>query len=145
MLEALFSFSTEFSSLLVLKEDRQIDSSEDSGMYFVKLLKNKTVENFVVSFLDNAKRIIKTEIMQVGTIDSATVYPREILKRALLLQASSVVLAHNHPGGRLSPSGHDIHMTHCVNESLKTLDIELCDHVIVADDNYYSFAENGIL
>jgi DNA repair protein RadC len=126
-------------------EKPKLDSSEKAGRFSISLFVDKPYECFYLIGLDSGKRLIKTVLLNEGTIDSATVYPRNIAEEVILGKASSVILAHNHPGGRLSPSGQDIHTTHIIKESLKTFEVEVDDHIIAADNHYYSFAENGIL
>ena len=107
-------------------------------------LAHKAHEVFYVLFLDNRHRIIAEEEMFRGTIDSASVYPREVVKRALQHNAGSVILAHNHPSGVVEPSQSDIAITNRLLEILKLVDITVLDHFVVGKD-VYSFAEHGRL
>jgi len=103
------------------------------------------VEEFRVIFLDAKLQIIKEKIMQRGSVNSVSVHPREVLKEAINCNAISVVLMHNHPGGKAQPSMRDLEVTKQIIESLKTVDINVNDHIIITEDNYYSFLEQGIL
>ena len=94
--------------------------------------------------MDNGNRIIATKNVSVGTVNEAPVYPREIAKLALSYDSSSVMLAHNHPGGSTRPSQADIQVTNNIVNSLDSLGIRVMDHIIVADDKFISFAETGL-
>jgi DNA repair protein RadC len=95
-------------------------------------------EQFRVLFLDKRNRLIADELQQVGTIDHAPVYPREVVKRALELSATAVILVHNHPSGDPTPSRSDIQMTHAIIEVAKPLGIVVHDHIIVGKDGHAS-------
>lgn len=100
------------------------------------------VEELHVLFLDNKLRIIKEELMQRGTINCVAIHPREIIKVALELKASALIMVHNHPSGDVTPSRADIDMTRNVKEACKSVKIILCDHLIIGRNNYYSFSEH---
>lgn len=102
-------------------------------------------EVFTVIFLTTQLSLIACENMFRGTIDSSSVYPREVAKRALALNAASVVLAHNHPSGNITPSQADRAITERLQSALALIDIRVLDHVIVTADSSYSFAEQGLL
>jgi DNA repair protein RadC len=101
------------------------------------------VENFVVLYLDNQNALIECVIEAIGTIDRASVYPRNIAKGALIRNASTVILGHNHPSGITAPSQADFTITRRIQEALNLFNIKVLDHVIVAGGNSHSFAENG--
>lgn len=101
------------------------------------------VEHFLVLYLNNQNHLIESVIESTGTIDAASVYPRNIAKRALELGACSVVLSHNHPSGICKPSQADRNITKKLQEGLRFLDINVLDHVIVSGGDSYSFAEMG--
>ena len=106
---------------------------------------NETVEKMRILFLDKGLRLIHDEIHQKGTVDHIPVFPREILKRALDLNASSVVMMHNHPSGDASPSSADIEATKEVRRLLETVGIEFVDHLIIGkSQNVYSFRAHSI-
>ncbi len=106
---------------------------------------NKQTEEFHVLYLDTKCQLIKDETHSTGTINSSSVYPREILKRVLDNGASSIIIVHNHPTGDTSPSNADINITRKIKESLKTIDVPLHDHLIVGKGNYFSFKSLGLL
>ncbi len=98
----------------------------------------ESVENFRVLFLDQKNRLIEDKLVQTGTVDRASVYPREIVKWALRLESKSVILVHNHPSGDPTPSRSDIDLTEKVARSLRTVDIRLHDHLVIARGRYVS-------
>lgn len=95
-------------------------------------------------YLDRKNRLIKDDVDE-GTVDHVPVYPREIARKALVLGASSVILAHNHPSGDPTPSSSDVAMTKQVVEALRTLDINVHDHLIVGADRTVSLRQLGLL
>lgn len=102
-------------------------------------------EVFACLFLDNQHRVIKFEELFKGTIDGASVYPREVVKKALALNAAAVILAHNHPSGLAEPSQADLRITEKLKSALLLVDIRVLDHMIIGDGEVMSFAESGIL
>jgi len=102
-------------------------------------------EVFHVLFLDKKNQLIADERMGAGTVDHAPVYPREVVRRALELSASALVLAHNHPSGDASPSPADVEMTRQVVAAAKALQIAVHDHLIVAGDQVASLRSLGLM
>jgi DNA repair protein RadC len=100
-------------------------------------------EMFCVIFLDKRHRLIEFKEMFRGTIDGASVHPREVVKTALELNAAAVICAHNHPSGNTSPSSQDALITSKLKESLAMFDIRLLDHLIATATDCYSMAEHG--
>jgi DNA repair protein RadC len=113
--------------------------------YLRASLGHERTEQFRVLFLDAQARLITDEIMGRGTINHAPVYPREIARRALELQASTVILAHNHPSGSTEASRDDIAMTRDVRRALQVLGVVLHDHLIVTGDACISMQQQGLL
>lgn len=101
-------------------------------------------EHFAVFFLDNQLRLIEYKILFSGTINSCPVFAREIIKEALRLNASALIIAHNHPSGDPTPSSADIAMTKQIKEIVKVLDIRLLDHLVVGQYDVISFEEEYI-
>ena len=95
-------------------------------------------EAFRVLFLDKRNQLIADEVQQTGTVDHTPVYPREVVKRALELSATAIILVHNHPSGDPSPSRADIEMTQAIVEVAKPLGIAVHDHIIVGRDGHAS-------
>jgi DNA repair protein RadC len=102
-------------------------------------------EVFGCIFLDNQHRVLCFEEMFRGTISSAHIYPREVVKQALAANAAAVIFAHNHPSGITDPSEADKHITQKLKLSLDTVDIRVLDHFIIGGGNSYSFAEHGLV
>jgi len=96
-------------------------------------------EQFRLLFLDKRNQLIADEVQQVGTVDHTPVYPREVVKRALELSATALILVHNHPSGDPTPSGADIQMTQAIIDVAKPLGISVHDHIIVGKDGHASF------
>lgn len=102
-------------------------------------------ELFSVLYLDTSNRVIELSTLFSGTIDSASIYPREVVKKALMLNATNVILTHNHPSGALQPSQADKAITERIKEALKLIDISILDHVIVSTEGTFSFAEHSLI
>jgi DNA repair protein RadC len=102
-------------------------------------------EEFGVLFLDSQLRVLVFEAMFRGTLAQSSVYPREVVKRALALNAGAVVLAHNHPSGTAEPSRADQHLTATMKDALALVDVLVIDHMVVGDPDVVSFAERGML
>lgn len=102
-------------------------------------------EQFRVLFLNRKNQLIADEVQQVGTVDHAPVYPREIVRRALELGATALILVHNHPSGDPSPSDSDISMTEEIIRAARTLDVVVHDHLIIAKSGHASFKAMGLL
>jgi DNA repair protein RadC len=102
-------------------------------------------EVFSVLFLDSQHRMLKLEEMFRGTLSQTSVYPREIVRRALELHAAAVILAHNHPSGVAEPSRADEYLTQQLKSALQLVDVQVLDHMIVAGSQVVSFAERGLL
>jgi DNA repair protein RadC len=102
-------------------------------------------EVFAVLFLDNQHRLIRLETMFRGTVSQTAVYPREVARRALELNAAAVILSHNHPSGSAEPSRADEHLTQQLKSALALIDVRVLDHLIVAGGGVLSFAERGLM
>jgi DNA repair protein RadC len=96
-------------------------------------------------FLDNRHRVISFDQMFTGTIDGASVHPREVVKRALQHNAAAVILTHNHPSGIAEPSRADISLTRRLTDSLALIDVRVLDHIVVGGVETVSFAERGLI
>lgn len=108
-------------------------------------LGHKGTEEFWVVFMDTKNRIISWEQVSRGTTNATALFPREVAALALRLEATNIILVHNHPGGSAQPSGEDTRLTAMVAEACKSLDITVHDHIIVTDHDYYSFNQAGRL
>ena len=103
------------------------------------------VEQFRILFLDKKNSLIADEVQQTGTVDHTPVYPREVVKRALELHATALILVHNHPSGDPTPSRADIEMTAAVRDAAAVLDIVLHDHIILGNGRTTSFRRDGLM
>lgn len=122
-----------------------LTSSANAGEYAKSLFVGRTYEAFYLICLDAQNRVNYAALVHEGTINEAPVYPRLIVETALRHQANSVILAHNHPGGTMGPSGADVEVTKRVAAALEGMSIRVSDHIIVAGDQYFSFVENNLL
>lgn len=113
--------------------------------YLRLMIGNQTHESFAVVFLDVKNRLIAAEELFCGTLTHTAVYPREVVKAAIARNAAAVILAHNHPSGTSEPSQADHSLTQVLKQSLGLIDVRVLDHLIVAGNVVYSFAEHGQL
>ncbi|MGX2028986.1 MULTISPECIES: RadC family protein [Methylocaldum] len=128
-----------------LRRGSALTSPDLTRRYLAAQLRSHPHEVFAALFLDNQHRIIEFEELFRGTIDGASVYPREVVKKALSFNAAAVIFAHNHPSGIAEPSEADKHITHRLKQALSLIDIRVLDHFIVGDGEAYSFAEHGLI
>jgi DNA repair protein RadC len=122
-----------------------VQSSKDIAQYLKALLKDFTYEVFAVLFLNQANKVNHFEIISRGGITGTVADPRIILKKALEEDATSIVLSHNHPSGSLKPSRADEALTQKIKEAATYFDIKVIDHIIVSEEGFYSFADEGLL
>ncbi|MBS1755327.1 MAG: DNA repair protein RadC [Ferruginibacter sp.] len=122
-----------------------IKESKDVAKYLQTQLKDYTYEVFAVLFLNQANKINHFEIVSKGGITGTVADPRIILKKALDNNATSLVLCHNHPSGNLRPSKADEELTKKIAEAARYLDIKVIDHIIVSEEGFYSFADDGLI
>lgn len=122
-----------------------IKSSREIAEYLKALIKDYSYEVFAVVFLNRANKIKHFEIISRGGITGTVADPRIVLKKALEEDATSIVLCHNHPSGNLKPSISDEELTKKIKEAAAYMDIKVIDHIIVSEEGYYSFADDGIL
>lgn len=113
--------------------------------YCMLQMARETNEQFRILFLDRKNKLIKDEVQNRGTVDHTPVYPREVVKRALELSASSIILAHNHPSGDPTPSSADIEMTKQIVDAAKILDITVHDHLIIGRTGHVSLRQLGLM
>jgi DNA repair protein RadC len=141
--------ATHESSARLLRgeaEDRDVLSSGQKVIDFCRAkLAHADVEEFHLLFLDRKNRLIRAEKQQRGTVDHTPVYPREVVKRALELSATAIILVHNHPSGDPSPSKADIEMTREIARAASTLGIAVHDHIIVGRQGHTSLKSMGVI
>ena len=128
-----------------LPSGETIRSPADTESFLKSRLRHLGHEVFCCLFLDNRHRILRFEELFRGTIDGTSVYPREVVKEALAINAAAVILAHNHPSGVAEPSQADERITRRLKSALELVDIRLLDHLIIGDGRATSLASRGIL
>jgi len=128
-----------------LAKGRPMSNPEEVRRALQTLLIDYPHEVFGILMLDNRHRILKFVELFRGTINAASVYPREVIKESLALNAAAVILVHNHPSGELEPSQADKTITQRLCHALSTVDIRVLDHVIVGAEGYSSMAELGLI
>lgn len=128
-----------------LEREASLSSPEQTRNYLQSRLRSYPYEVFACLFLDNRHRVIEYEELFRGTIDGASVHPREVVRRALHHNAAAAILAHNHPSGVTEPSAADTRITQRLKEALALVDVRLLDHFIIGDGVPASLAELGLL
>ena len=129
----------------VLEQTPLLDSPELVRNYLTAQLRHRQQEVFVGLFLNHKNHLLSYEELFFGSIASASVYPREVVKKALALNASALILCHNHPSGIAEPSDADKRITKRLTDALALVEIQVLDHMIVGDGEVVSFAERGLL
>ena len=129
----------------IIQRGNALTSPEITRAFLSAQLRGYSYEVFACLFLDNQHRVIILEELFRGTIDGASVYPREVVKQALHHNAAAVIFAHNHPSGITEPSQADKQITEKLKKALELFDIRVLDHFIIGDGDPYSFAEHGLI
>jgi DNA repair protein RadC len=122
-----------------------LESPDDTLKFLQASLRDRAYEVFCCLFLDNRHRVIAFEELFRGTLNGTAVYPREVVRRALALNAAAVILVHNHPSGVAEPSRADEALTQRLTEALSLVDVRVLDHLVVGDGETVSFSERGLL
>lgn len=125
--------------------DPQLTTPDAVRDYLRLLLGDLDREAFACLFLNSQNQLIEAEILFYGTLTQTAVYPREVVRRALQLNAGAVIFAHNHPSGLPEPSQADMHLTCALIDALRLVEVKTLDHFIVARRDLFSFAENCLL
>jgi len=126
-------------------EKPQITCTSELVNYCKTVLGGLKDEQFRVIYLNSQNRIIDDESIQEGIVSQAVVYPRKVLENALKRKASAIILLHNHPSGHVRPSDADIRLTRTIQETARVLDILVHDHIIIGENRFFSFREEGIM
>jgi DNA repair protein RadC len=149
---ALPAKRVDFVSVRLVKEgstkypQRFINNPQDAARLAEEFIADSDREQVIAICLDVKHQPTSIAIISVGTVNSSLVHPREVLKQAILSNASAIILAHNHPSGDLTPSKPDIDMTKRLSEATEIMGIDLLDHIIVGDGRrYISFREQGLM
>ncbi len=122
-----------------------LESPLQAKSYLLACLRDKPHEIFCCLYLDNRHRVLAFEEMFSGTLSGASVYPREVVKAALKINAAAVIFAHNHPSGVAEPSQADEALTRRLKEALALVDIRVLDHLVIGDGEVVSFCDRGLL
>lgn len=147
----LLHFVREVAQLVIkrraFKEEPTISAASSLIAYLGTSMENLPEEQLRVLFVNNSNKIIKDEILSEGVEDQTAVYPRKIMKRAMALNATGIIVVHNHPTGQLRPSNADLVITRAIATAAEALDLRFLDHIIVGkeDKGYFSFRENGLI
>lgn len=122
-----------------------VTSPDDVVAYFAKYIGGRDKEAFVTMYLDHRNHVLETVLNSEGTVDHTAVYPREVLKKALELNATGIIFSHNHPAGSLEPSEGDKALTRQIITAARALGITVHDHLIVTHEGHFSFRTAGLL
>jgi DNA repair protein RadC len=144
----LFKLLKELAALYLkqkAKEKPQIACTSELFDFCRTAMGGKKDEEFCVIYLDAQNQIIEFETVQKGIANQAVVYPRQVLEKALRKKASALILAHNHPSGHVRPSDADIRLTKTIQETARALDILVHDHIIIGENRFFSFREEGLM
>jgi DNA repair protein RadC len=143
-LQAVLEMSRRYLNEEIAGRD-VLTSPESTRQYLRARLRNLQHEVFACLFLDNRHRVIEYKELFRGTIDGASVHPREVVREAMRANAAAVIFAHNHPSGVAEPSQSDLRITQRLKDALALLDVRVLDHFIVGEGGGTSFAERGLL
>ena len=130
---------------LVDKETLKISNKDILLKYLRNKIGYEEIEKFYVIYLSSSNEVIEFEENSAGTLDRSSVYPREIYKRVINLNAKSIILAHNHPSDNITPSKSDIELTNEIAKGLKNFGALLIEHIIITKNSYFSFLEEGLI
>ncbi len=137
--------ATNLVRMKTIRQGEALTSPSETKEFLNLKLGGLDVEKFCCLFLDNRHRVIEFETLSTGTLNGASVYPREVVKRVLALNAAAVIFAHNHPSGVPEPSRADENMTSKLVQALALIEVRVLDHFIIGEDQTVSFAERGLL
>ncbi|MBU3075692.1 RadC family protein [Clostridium estertheticum] len=129
----------------ILYNHRKITSPSDAYNLFKEIFEGADREKLIVISLDTKNQPTTINVVSIGTLNTSLVHPREVFKSAILSNAASIILAHNHPSGDATPSGEDINITNRLRDAGKLLGIDLVDHIIIGFNSFVSLKEKGNL
>jgi DNA repair protein RadC len=142
---ALKETVAEYGKAEIIGTSYKIINQKDIIKYLETVTKNEQKESVYVLFIDAKNKIIAFEKVAEGTLTQTVLYPREVIKKAICYGALSIVIAHNHPSGDPHPSQNDNNITRILLYACKSCDIVLLDHLIIGNDDFYSYQEKGFL
>lgn len=126
-------------------EKIELNSTKEVAIYLQKLIGREQKENFVVLYLDSKNKLIEDRKISIGTLNSSLVHPREVFEPAVSLHAASIIVAHNHPSGSVEPSSEDRIITKKLIDTGRLLEVDLRDHIIVSNTDYFSFQQQLLI
>lgn len=144
-LAAAFEISRRVESQSKWFSNKKITSPSDIAEIFMPLFRDEVKEKFIVVCLNSANKIIRYEIVSVGSLNSSIVHAREVFKVAIESNSANIILLHNHPSGNDEPSMEDIQVTKKLVEAGKILGINVFDHIVIAGDKFTSFVDKKII
>ncbi len=137
----------EYVKRFSLTKGERLSSSADAvdhlRSFYLSLPKDQ--EHFSVVFLSGQNEVITTECVFSGSLTSSAIYPRELVKKVLQYECAAIICSHNHPSGSIRPSSHDRKVTVKLQTALESIDVRILDHLILGGNEFYSFAEEGLL
>lgn len=143
-IKALCEVSKRMAMAVALPK-MSMNNPESIATYYMEKLRHKEQENFVVAFFNTKNEFLSDKVITIGTVNQTMVSPREVFSMALKCQAVNIALIHNHPSGDSSPSREDRMITARLANAGELIGITVVDHIIIGDNNYFSFAEAGLL
>ena len=143
-LQAVMEIARRHLSEYLAREDN-LNSPDQVREYLIRQLRHQSREIFAALFLDSQHRLLVYDQIFYGTIDSASIHPREVVKKALDYNAAALIFAHNHPSGVSEPRAADKHITDILQKALRLVDIDVLDHFVIGDGEVVSFAQRGWL
>lgn len=143
-LQAVLEMARRHLAEELIKGDA-LNNPKITRKFLLATLRSCNQEVFACLYLDSQNRLIEFREHFYGTIDSASVYPRELVRSAIKNNASGIILAHNHPSGVVKPSEADLSITQIISSAMQLIDIKLLDHMIVGEGEIFSFAEQGLI
>lgn len=129
----------------LLYRERSVRSPEDGYQLMKLFLADKDREHFIVASLDTKNQPVSINVCHIGSLNASIVHPREVMKSAILSNAASIIVGHNHPSGLPEPSREDIEVTKRLAEAGKIIGIDVLDHIIVGDESFISLKEKGYI
>ncbi len=128
-----------------LKRGGALTNPKQVSEYLIHRLRDQQREVFAIIYLDNRHQVIEYEELFYGTLNGATVHPREVVKSVLFHNAAAVIIAHNHPSGIAEPSQSDTAITLKLQEALQLIDVKLLDHLVIGDGEFVSLSDRGLI
>ncbi|WP_226668697.1 RadC family protein [Metabacillus litoralis] len=129
----------------LLYKERSIRSPNDGYQLMKLFLEDKDREHFIVASLDTKNQPVSINVCHIGSLNASIVHPREVMKAAVLSNAASIIVGHNHPSGKTEPSKEDLEVTKRLKEAGKIIGIDVLDHIIVGDETFTSLKEKGYI